>query len=203
MVEKEVSIHLPSDREPGILPNGRESGMYGDYRIGTDIENVGKRFVDIYKAAPTLGELRYAFELDPSIRKNAVERIGYGEITSSFLRNGMELIERPEAFVRTKRGAAVKGGRVYRVKPPPNGWVVEYDNVTGFPVRTGKKEEAIERFGETASFFMYNKDGLYIISRENTEDGLFKVRYGPFFLRACFRPWIEEINIGSRSCRLM
>ncbi len=154
---------------------------------------------------PTLAELRHAFFdrnpdgtfVSPEYRQSVLSNRGRGEWTSTFLRDGTEAIERPErVFYDRKSGLWIaEGGSVSKVKLPYNGWAVEYDTSTGFPSRTSKnRRDAEEKFGDDASYFSSDRNGLRAVLRGFSPDD------GPFLVSAV-RPGYWYSYVGSRSCR--
>ncbi len=156
---------------------------------------------------PTLAESRHAFFdtnpggyfISPEYRQSVCSAKGYGEWTSTFLRDGKECIERPErVFYDKKRGLwMIEGGKVSRVELPPNGFVLEYDKPTGFPSRTSQHREDAEKvFGDDTSYSWLNENGLRVALRGfDLRDG------GPFYVHADFGPGKKSSSIGTRSCR--
>ncbi|MFH0949253.1 MAG: hypothetical protein V1802_02090 [Candidatus Aenigmatarchaeota archaeon] len=79
---------------------------------------------------------------------------------------------------------------------PEEGWVLEYDRFTGFPSRTShEKEDAEKIFGNDASYFFYNHNGLIAVMRNFTNNSL-----GPFYILANYGPEYRDSDVGGRSC---
>ncbi len=154
---------------------------------------------------PTLAELRYAFFskvegnfVSSAYRKSIRSRPGYGEWTSTFLQNGKILIERPEDFygLHNPRDIRVKNGKRTKIKLPEKGWVVEYDDTTGFPIGTSKnKEDAEKIFGDDASYFYPDSNGLRVVSIYYDLHN-----HGPFYINTHFGINVKHSKFGGRRC---
>lgn len=156
---------------------------------------------------PTLAELRHAFFdknddnsfVSPEYRQSVLSKRGYGEWTSTFLRDGREAVERPEkVFFDEKHELwVVEGGKVIKVELPPDGWTLEYDIPTGFPSRTSSKRKDAEKvFGDDTSYFWKSDNGLRAVLRGFSLRGS-----GPFCVDAGCGPDLRPSFFGSRSCR--
>lgn len=149
----------------------------------------------------TLAEARYAFfEGSEDFRKMIKQNIGTWYWTSTWLRNGEEVIERPEHVFYDKERkvwVADRGiGTWLGFEIPENGWVLEYDTITGIPKRTtSRKEEAQEVFGDNASKTYINKNGLRPVFCGCGSVG------GPFCVGAGCGPDGRDNGIGWRSHR--
>lgn len=173
--------------------------------LGSDIEYRKDRKDNSLSAAEynsqmqlsTLAELRHAFFTNNDYRQSARSRKGRGEWTSTFLQDGKRAIEMPENVVYRNGVWVVEGGKTILVELPPNGWTLEYDKPTGFPSRTSQnKKDAEKVFGDNASIYHSNSNGLMVVSR------LFDVYgSGPFFVLANCKPDAVNSYVGGRACR--
>ena len=147
---------------------------------------------------PTLAELRHAFfggffDYWQSVHSYR----GFGEWTSTFLRDGKEVVERPGNLICRNGVWVLEGGKVTPVELPPDGWTLEYDIATGFPSRTSKDREDAEKiFGDDASRFWNNEDGVRPVARI-----FFHGEGGPFCVDAGCVPDRRYGNIKGRVCR--
>jgi len=155
---------------------------------------------------PALAELRRAYFdkkpdgsfVSPEYRESVLSKRGYGEWTSTWLRNGKEAIERPEKVFYDKKHKLwiAEGGKVKKVELPSDGWTLEYDKPTGFPSRTSQNRKDAERvFGDDTSYFWSNSNGLRAVLRNFTLSDS-----GPFCVDALYGPGARDSSIGSRSC---
>lgn len=156
---------------------------------------------------PTLAELGHAFFdknpdesfVCPIIRRSVRLNGGYGEWTSTFLRGGSEVVERPEIIHHDQKHELwlAEGGKVSRVELPPRGWTTEYDRPTGIPSKTSSERKYAERvFGGDTSYFYAARNGLHVVLRS------FHLHAsGPFFVHAAFEPGYWEPSVGVRSLR--
>ncbi len=145
--------------------------------------------------------LRHAFETNPKIRTDILANECRGEWTSTFLRDGKYVVERPDELVYENGVWKAKGGvvRTFEHFPegelPDDGWGLSYDKLTGFPDKTGHFEEAREIFGDDASYFTANRIGLRAVWCESD----WVVDGGPFSVDASWRPDGGLGYVGSRS----
>ncbi|MBI3413045.1 MAG: hypothetical protein HY051_03130 [Candidatus Aenigmarchaeota archaeon] len=154
---------------------------------------------------PTLAELRHAYFdknpdgsfVSPEYRLSVNSKRGYGEWTSTFLRDGNEIVERPKKiYFDEVRGLWIaEGGKTSPIKLPNDGWTLEYDERTGFPSETGSRKDAEKVFGEDTSYFYTNKNGLRAVLR------CFAPDYGPFLVNAYSEPDGRDSDVGVRSLR--
>ncbi len=155
----------------------------------------------VYRRGPTLAELLHAFFgrnpdgswVSPEYRENMESESG--EFTSTFLQNGALSIERPESLSYDKKIGLwiAEGGNAVRIELPHDGWVVEYDEPTGWPSRTSpNKNDAKRAFGGDASYFSAIRKGLRAAARE-----YYVSDYGKFFINARFTPVARQF-IGLR-----
>ena len=177
-----------------------------DFTLGRYIENDKCMPCDVYKGAPIFAELRHAFfdknsdgsYVSPDYRQSVLDTRNRGEWASTFLRNGREAVVLPEKVYKDEITGLwiAKGGRVLRVELPPDGWTLEYDKPTGFPSRTGSKEEAEKVFGDDRSSFYANRNGLRAVHRFHD----WSIRdSGPFDVDANYEPDGRNSNVGVRS----
>ncbi len=147
---------------------------------------------------PTLAELRHAFFGGSNdYKQSALSKRGYGEWTSTFLQDGKRAVERPENVVYRNGDWVLEGGKVTPVELPPNGWVTEYDNPTGFPSRTSlKRKDAENVFGDDTSYFYRTTSGVRVVLRDFGPDDI-----GPFCVGAACGPGYKESGVGGRACR--
>ncbi|MBI3412943.1 MAG: hypothetical protein HY051_02590 [Candidatus Aenigmarchaeota archaeon] len=156
---------------------------------------------------PTLAELRRAFFdknpdgswISPEYRLSVRSTRGYGEWTSTFLKDGREAIERPDnVYFDGKRNLWIaEGGKVSRVDLPPSGWTLGYDKPTGFPSITSRKRKDAEKvFGDDTSYFLAYKNGLRAVLRNFA-----LYDYGPFVVYAYYGPGDRYSAVGVRSPR--
>ncbi len=132
---------------------------------------------------PTLAELAHAYfgkvgdiYISPEYRESVKVKIGLGEWTSTFLENGDTVVERPDKLVYMNGIWKAKGGKRTKVKLPKDGYILEYDRETGFPIETSQnKEDAIKIFGDDASSFFLDSYGLRPSRVFHTEQGLFHI----------------------------
>ncbi len=167
------------------------------FSVRTGIGNWDKPAASVYKKAPTLAQLRHAYETNPEIRKNIDRNLHEGEWTATFLRNG-EVVERPRRvyYDKKRRIWRADGGVVHNVDLPDEGWVLQYDPVTGLPTKTGPREESREIFGKESYFWVRYTD-LVAIKREYGRRGIMDSD-GPFGISAVWTPDFSRDWIGSR-----
>ncbi len=152
---------------------------------------------------PTLAELKRAYFdkvqdrfVSPEYRNSIVSNPSRGEWTATFLENGKTIIERPRELVYEYGFWRAIGGRRTEIGPPPNGWVVKYDDRTGFPIETSEdRKYAKEIFGDDASYFSSEKSGfrpvfVYFDSLNNSR----------FSISASFKLDQGNAKIGGRQC---
>ena len=147
---------------------------------------------------PTLAELRHAFfGGSDDYKQSVLSKRGYGEWTSTFLRDGREAIENPANVVYRNGVWVLEGGKVTPVELPPDGWTLEYDKPTGFPSRTSqKRKDAKKIFGDDTSYFYRTTSGVRAVLRSFLlDDG------GPFFVDAVCEPGGGGSGIGRRAGR--
>lgn len=194
---------------PGVVL-GEEIGDYG----------IHPKDPKVYREAPTLAELWHAYFdknpngsfISPEYRGSVLSKRGYGEWASTFLKDGKEIIERPEkVFYDKKHGWVVEGGRAVSFehfpegKLPLEGWTLEYDRLTGFPSRTSKNRSDAERiFGSDASYFWYSSNGLRAVLRDFDLNDYYIywggfAGCGPFCVSAGYEPDDRFSVIGVRS----
>ncbi len=200
----QTDIHVPA------LMNGEEI-VVPQIWLGRDVEYRQIRgrtslSADEYNREmqlPTLAELRHAYFdkvddrfVSPEYRESVQGKRGYGEWTSTFLRDGEEAIERPERITYDKKRGlwVVEGGKVTTVELPKEGWVVEYDKPTGLPSRTGRIEDAEKVFGGDASYFYSRSRGLWVVLRSFDHGKL-----GPFYVHADYEPHGRASSVGGRA----
>ncbi|MBI3413134.1 MAG: hypothetical protein HY051_03575 [Candidatus Aenigmarchaeota archaeon] len=155
---------------------------------------------------PTLAELRRAYFdknpdgswISPEYRHSLPSQGVYGEWTSTFLRDGNEIVERPEKIYFDEVGGLwiAEGGKTSPIKLPNDGWTLEYDERTGFPSRTGSRKDAKKLFGDDASYFCSTKNDLRAVLRVFSlgDEGLFYVYAG-------YDPDDWDSAVGVRSAR--
>lgn len=133
--------------------------------------------------------------LCPSYRESVLANRGYGEWTSTMLKDGKIVVENPEILLYKNCNWLVEGGRNTLVELPPEGWVLEYDKGTGLPCRTSRaKKDAENLFGEDASYFYGGKRGFF----RRTKSGIDPVlRVSDFIDRGPFCIVVTK-GLGSR-----
>ncbi len=152
---------------------------------------------------PTLAELRHAYFskrngnfVSPAYRKSILSNLNCGEFTSTFLEDRNIIIERPEKLVCENGIWTAEGGTVIKTEVPDSGWVLEYDDFTGFPTRTSQyREDAENIFGDDTSYFWLNPNGLKSVFRVFHNDN-----HGPFYINAYSEPYRRKSIIGGREC---
>ncbi len=137
--------------------------------------------------------------VSPEYRQSVLSNRGRGEWTSTFLRDGEEVIEKPVRVSYDKKHGlwTAEGGSRNRLELPPNGWTLEYDKPTGFPSRTSQTRKDAERvFGDDTSYFYANRNGLRAVLRSFLlgDDG-------SFYVDADYGPGSRNSNVGGRVCR--
>ena len=188
-----------------VVPSLSQTIIVPGVVLGTEVENYKIQPKDsrVYQSAPTLAELRHAYFdknpdgsfVSPKYRQSVLSKRGYGEWTSTLLKDGKEAVERPEN-IEFKNGVwRAEGGKVTRVELPPEGWILEYDLSTGFPSRTSQKRGDAERvFEDDTSWFWYDKNGLRaVLLAFSLNDN------GPFCVIAEYGPGYRDPNVGVRS----
>lgn len=156
---------------------------------------------------PTIAELRHAFFdknpdgswVSPEYRQSVLSSPVSGEWTSTFVLNGNTLVVRPELIeYDAKHGIWVAHGYLNnKIELPPNGFVLEYDKLTGLPSRTSSKEEGAEKiFGGDRSYFRRTESSLNPVLRDYVTEGL-----GPFCITLYDSPTISHRHWGARSSR--
>lgn len=159
---------------------------------------------------PTLAELRHAY-LDkddtgnwvaPEYRESALSNRNRCECTSTFLADGTRIVERPERlFYDDTCGlwiAEADPKNVHNVELPPTGWITGFDLRTGFPCRTGSREDAIREFGNDASIFYAVRTGFRAVFPIYRSDG-----YGRFHITTALGPDGRSLNMYARSSRVL
>jgi len=193
---KPAGIVVPSLSQTVIVPEVVLGEEIGNYQIQPNDPRV-------YKGAPTLAELRHAYFgknpdgsfVSPEYRESVLSKRGYGEWTSTFLRDGKEAVERPQRIECENGVWRAEGGNVAKVELPPEGWVLEYDMPTGFPSKTSQKRKDAEKvFGNDTSYFWYNDNGLRAVLRYFS-----LLDDGPFYVYAGDGPVDRDSFIGVRS----
>ena len=146
---------------------------------------------------PTLAELRHAFfGGSEDYKQSVLSKYGYGEWTSTFLRDDREAIENPSNVVYRNGVWVLEGGKVSDVELPPNGWTLEYDKPTGFPSRTSQNRKDAEKvFGDDTSYFYRNMSGTRVVLR-----GFVLGDGGPFYVDADCGPDSRYSYVGGRAC---
>jgi hypothetical protein len=174
------------------------------FQMGDDIGNYGRPPLDVYKSAPTLAQHNHAFfgknqngsHVSPEYRNSVFSNKYRGEWTATFVRDGKEAVERPDTVFYRNDLWIAEGGKITKIELPPEGWALEYDKPTGFPSRTGSREDAEKIFGNDASYFWYNNNGLRAVGRGF--DGVGDDD-GPFGVGADWQPDDRYDRVGSRS----
>ena len=166
--ETQTKIHVPAlmDGQRIIVPQiwlGRDI----EYRTDSKSNALSAAEYNSQMQLPTLAEIRHAFFGGSNdYKQSALSKRGYGEWTSTFLRDGREAIERPENIVYRNGVWVVEGGKVTQVELPPDGWTLEYDKPTGFPSRTSSNRKDAEKvFGDDTSYFYAMRDGVRAVLR--------------------------------------
>lgn len=196
---------MPKTNTGIVIPQLATSGIKTDLVLGREVGDyrIQPQDLKVYRDAPTLAELRHAYFgknpdgsfVSPEYRENVLSKRGYGEWASTFLRDGKEVVERPQNMEYKNGVWRAEGGNVARVELPPEGWVLEYDVPTGFPTRTSQKREDAERvFGNDTSYFWYNNNGLKAVLRN-----FYRYDSGPFYVNAYYGPDNRSSSIGVRS----
>lgn len=180
------------------VKGSRELGISG-FALGREITDYTIQPINarVYRDAPTLAELRHAFETSPEYRTTVENTGGKGEWTSTFLENGKYLIERPQRIVY--ENGVWKAEKGERIKLPiraslQNGWATKY--FRGFPVEVGSKKDAERVFGKDRSYFWVNNNGLRAVLR--LHDWLL-VSNGPFSVDANFESDSRNDDVGVRA----
>ncbi len=169
-------------------------GVIPAFVLNTHIDNFCAKPVDVYRTAPTLRQLRHAYETSQEIERSVRGNLKKGEWTATFLRDGKEVVERPEKVHYDEKSGLwiAEGGDVHRVDLPPEGWALDYEQ-RGFPTRTGTREEAEKVFGEDASYFWAGSNGLRAVGR-----GFCDLDSSPIGVSAYWYPDDGLDHIGSR-----
>ena len=142
---------------------------------------------------PTLAESRHALEVSKEYR-DILERNDNNEWTSTFLKNGKKVIERPEIVIYKNGVWVTEGGIEHKVELPPDGWVTKYDKITGFPIQTlPNKEDAEKIFGKDTSYFDAVRKGLMVVYHYYSFHGR--------GIHATHEPDHTTLGIGGRACR--
>ncbi len=182
-----------------LIVGGRE--ILPAFSLDREVSRYGSSAQNVYKIAPTLAQLRHAYE-NSRIKTNILANRYRDEWTATFLRDGKEAVERPDEVVYENGLWVAKGGVVKTFehfpegKLPGDGWALEYDKLTGFPSRTGLRREAEKVFRNDASYFYANKNGLRAVRRNF---GGFDDVSSPFGVRAGWQPDFGGSDIGCRS----
>lgn len=171
---------------------------------------------------PTLAELRHAFfggadDYRKSVFSNKVR----GEWTSTYIqpRNPEKGEIIPEGYTpitiihfdnQTDRIFEDPKTRLWQIEcvpnhafndryAPPNGWTLEYDKQTGFPIRTSRNREGAEEvFGGDASQFSVETEGVRAVLLDRYP------YFGdnePFCVNARLSPNTKFLTYAGRSCR--
>ncbi len=160
--------------------------------------------------------------LCPAYRTSVSESKCHGEWTSTFVqsralprtRRGylpIFLINNPDGFEVNQNGQLLihaKDENVFEVLSPPDGWIIEFDPDTGWPVKTTvDKEEAYSQWGGADTSYLnllYERadvvsiNGIRAVSRHHSEGGR-----GPFNVYACCSPFSHDERIGVRNSLLI
>ena len=205
-----TQMRIPALREARklIIP-GFRLGIDVDYRdtYSMPMSAVGYQQFN----PPSLSGLRHAYfdkvdgsYVSPGYRQSVLSRRGYGEWTSTWLRDGKEIVERPERIFHDGKRWIAEGGTVIPVELPHNGWALEYNKSTGLPSETSMfRRDAEMIFGDDASYFYSMPDGLRAVLRGSNlyNDGSCDVfAFGPFCVSAGSEPDSAYWRIGARSC---
>jgi len=173
---------------PSLVIGGREVVPVSS--VSREILAYGTQPCLVYPVAPTLATARHAFFdrnpdgscVCPEYRENVLGNKGKGEWFSTYLRDGKKAIVPERLFLHPMHGWVAEGSEqdveLPRIESEDRRWVLEYDKPTGFPSSVGTKKEAQRVFGEDASRFWYNPNGLRAVCRFYGAD------YGPFFVGA-------------------
>ena len=188
------------------LADGNGNVIVPETYLGSDVEYrataEGRHFTaSQYQKfnPPTLAVLRRAFFdknedgswLCPEYRKDVNSHRGYGEWTSTWVKDREEILT---GVHFDEKGKYLGADRIIEVKGqlPPNKWVLEYDKETGVPSRTGSRKAAEKIFGNDASYVWF-ENGLCAVLRSFDGDG-----NGPFGIDAGYRPDYGYSGVGSR-----
>ena len=198
----DINVQALMDRGKVVVPQFWLSGIEyrthsKKYTLSPDEYTLSPVEYNSQMKLPTLAELRHAFETNNDYKQSVLSTRGYGEWTSTFLKDGNIAIENPENVVCRNGVWVIEGGKVSLVELPPNGWVLEYDKPTGLPSRTSQKRKDAENvFGYDTSDFLASKKMVSAILREFDPGDR-----GPFNVFACCKPTDSGIYIGGRTCR--
>lgn len=178
-----------------------------EFYMGLVVDRFGEvRPVDVYKTAPSLAQLRHGYLSDEQVRQSL--SLGRSELTSTYklprerkrseaLPKGYKpitVVTRP-LVVRLdhEHGWIVEfdARNSEDLQEPPEGWGLEYSAFSGYPASTGRKEEAVEIFGDRASRAWF-ADGVRAVVRWCDGDD------GPFAVGAGWLPVLRVPGVGSR-----
>ena len=216
-------IHVPAlmDGEKAIVPQFW-LGKDVEYRQDRESNSLSAVGYNSQMTLPTLAELRRAFFdtksgqsmawsfdakekiylpnrpddwLSPEYRQSVLSKRGYGEWTSTFLKDGREAIENPANVVYRNGIWIAEGGKVTPVELPPDGWALEYDKPTGFPSRTSQQKKDAEKvFGDDTSYFYRTTSGVRAVLRDFALGDS-----GPFYVGAHYVPDDRPSDLGGRA----
>ncbi len=147
---------------------------------------------------PSLSELVRAYRTSEEFRSKALARRGYGEWTSTLLRDGKELIESPVLRQEESGLWVVEDCCPVPVEIPEDGWVEEYDLRTGLPSKTVPRKTfaSDEAHDRGMSYFFARRQGLVVVSVEHNE-----LENGRFYVRASDSLHNRIAYLGARSIR--
>ncbi len=207
--QDQTGIYIPALIEDSYTTL-KEFQLEGDVQYKTNKKGAPLSAAEYYNTIqlPTLAELMHAYfsrnhddlYLSPEYRKNVHSNVGHGEWTSTFLENGNTVVERPNELICENNIWKAKGGKRTAVELPDNGWILEYDKKTGFPVNTcSNQNDAKKMFGDDASYFWRSDNNLMPVMRFS---------YHPyhnftwFWVYVDFDPGVSFLTVGGRGCRI-
>ncbi len=162
------------------LKTGDGAVVHPEYWLGKpkQFNNTGFRMVyENVNNWPTSGELVHAYfgkdatgvYVCPEFRDSVYAgSFLIKDITSTFLLNGHTLVIGPHTVEKYGGYETAVGGTGADFLLGRDGWITEFDALTGFPSRLGKEGESMEAFGEPVKFTCYGDGQIMSVCHEGT-----------------------------------
>lgn len=204
---------------PRLVIDGIE--VIPDLSLGLNIDKITNQNGYVLSALeaqsyrpPTLAELVHAYfgkdengdHICPQYRRSVLREKETGEWTSTFIIQGEErdniiLVNRPEEFFIDEYGQLsieYSEKNSFEISNPPAGYIISIDSLTGWPVKTGDRDAAMNALGGDFNYFQRpNKiNGISAVARF-----FYSLGKGTFYICTGINPTSYDGNIGVRTCR--